>query len=938
MKAKRVMALVLSAMLTVGSLDTTYLPVLAAGEEQTVTAAEDEAIEDEQTVTAAEDEAIEDEQTVTAAVDEEADEEVLSFGTTSDGFTYEETSKGYKITGYTGAATAITIPDKIGDTYVTEIGAEAFSNTDIVSVTIPEHITALGKGAFSYCTSLRTVDINSRLLADTYTDINAKSYAVFYNAGSLDGMTVTFGEGVEYIPANLFRTYEEETKSVFCRISKVVIADSVTKIGNYAFSRCYNLTTLEGADGVEAIGNNAFEYCGFKELPDFKEATLISERAFQNNTKLKTAVVGSKVKEIKYYAFGENTKLEKLVLPGALTTLGSSVFSGDIALTDVTINSRLLADTYTDINAKSYAVFYNAGSMDGMTVTFGEGVEYIPANLFRTYEEEAKSVYCRVSKVVIADSVTKIGNYAFSRCYKLAALEGADGVETIGNNAFEYCGFKELPDFKEATLISERAFQNNTKLKTAVVGGKVQEIGYYAFGGNTKLEKLVLPRSLTTLGSSAFSGDIALTEVTINSRLLADIYTDINAKSYAVFYNAGAVDGMNVVFGSDVESIPANLFRTYEDETKAVYAKVKRVEINSSLRSLGDYAFGNCYMLDEIHFYGNAPKTFANNALYNVKANAYYPSNDKSWKSDVLKDYGGTITWKKEDGSDVPVSGITLDKTSVDIKVGRTVTLTATVTPSNAANKDVSWSTADSSIATVDNGVVKAVAVGETTITVTTVDGGKQASCKVTVTEGAANEGEEITLPGKKKVPVTAFVTFVTNGGDEQDSYYTLNKKGNEASLHKLVRKGYTFKGWYCTYTDKKGKEKTKKLSALTATTLTKYAADGELILKAQFNPNKYTVKYYKTAKLDGKKVKMKGKAKSWKGAYSLDNEIVQNVTIADGSTITAKDTTLELIGWTRVKYGTETEFATGDSVSLEDLIPDKGKTVKLYPVFVNKQ
>ncbi len=78
----------------------------------------------------------------------------------------------------------------------------------------------------------------------------------------------------------------------------------------------------------------------------------------------------------------------------------------------------------------------------------------------------------------------------------------------------------------------------------------------------------------------------------------------------------------------------------------------------------------------------------------------------------------------------------------------------------------------------------------------------------------------------------------------------------------------------------------------------------------------------------------MKGKAKSWKGAYSLDNETVQNVTIADGSTITAKDTTLELIGWTRVKYGTEAEFETGDSVSLEDLIPDKGKTVKLYPVF----
>ena len=84
-----------------------------------------------------------------------------------------------------------------------------------------------------------------------------------------------------------------------------------------------------------------------------------------------------------------------------------------------------------------------------------------------------------------------------------------------------------------------------------------------------------------------------------------------------------------------------------------------------------------------------------------------------------------------------PVTGVTLNKTSTTITVGRSETLTATVLPANAANKSVSWSSSNPSVATVDsNGTVTAVADGTATITVTTADGGKTATCTVTaVTE-----------------------------------------------------------------------------------------------------------------------------------------------------------------------------------------------------------
>jgi uncharacterized protein YjdB len=94
------------------------------------------------------------------------------------------------------------------------------------------------------------------------------------------------------------------------------------------------------------------------------------------------------------------------------------------------------------------------------------------------------------------------------------------------------------------------------------------------------------------------------------------------------------------------------------------------------------------------------------------------------------------------DGSNtVPVSGVSLDKTSISLTIGGTETLTATVSPSDADNKAVTWTSSDDNVATVDKGVVTAVAAGPATITVTTKDGGKTAQCTVTVTSTIAVTG-----------------------------------------------------------------------------------------------------------------------------------------------------------------------------------------------------
>ncbi len=100
------------------------------------------------------------------------------------------------------------------------------------------------------------------------------------------------------------------------------------------------------------------------------------------------------------------------------------------------------------------------------------------------------------------------------------------------------------------------------------------------------------------------------------------------------------------------------------------------------------------------------------------------------------------VTVEKAPAVPVPVTGVTLNTSSITIEKGKTQTLVATVSPDNATNKGVVWSSNDTSVATVSNGVVTAVGAGSTTITVTSVSGGQAPSCSVTVKESSPSGGD----------------------------------------------------------------------------------------------------------------------------------------------------------------------------------------------------
>ena len=136
-----------------------------------------------------------------------------------------------------------------------------------------------------------------------------------------------------------------------------------------------------------------------------------------------------------------------------------------------------------------------------------------------------------------------------------------------------------------------------------------------------------------------------------------------------------------------------------------------------------------------------------------------------------------TITAKSEDGGKkatcvvtvnpkhIPVSAVSLDKKEVEMNPDDKVMLTATIAPENASNKSVLWSSSDESVATVKDGEVTALKVGEAMITATSEDGGKKTTCKVVVNakhipvSSVALDKEEVSLIIENKVTLMATVT-----------------------------------------------------------------------------------------------------------------------------------------------------------------------------------
>ena len=901
------------------------------------------------------------------------------------------------ITGYSGNATALYIPDEIDGHEVVAIGDRAFQNrTDLRTVMIPDSVTEIEAYSFNNCTNLSNVTLSKSLkymggrafgscekitqieIPKSLDNCGNSGYASYHGPfGACSGLKkITFEEGTTEISSGLFRGCTG--------LEEINIPDSVTEIESSSFEDSINLVSVNIPDSVIKIGNEAFAGCEKIEsinIPD--SVTEIGERTFANCSKLSNVKLSKNLEYMGGRAFGSCEKITPIEIPKSLDNCGNSgyasyhgpfgacsglkkiifeegtkeisnnLFRGCTGLEEISIPASVIKiERYTFADCTNLKnVYFSNGVKNVENNAFTNCTSLTKVNIPDTVDSIGNSAFSGCTNLIevhLPDKLKETASDTFSGCKKLTTINFPSTLTTIGNSAFSGCeslpeailpsgvekiesnAFKNCKALKKAAVpdtvssIGSSAFYGCEALTDITLGSKLKKIESQTFYGCTVLPSIVLPYNVTTIGDSAFVNCTKLTQITVprNTTSIAsnafsypkkmtmygpsDCYAQTYASGKGIKYVTQDIHATSVSLDSTEKTAeryddfqltatiaPLNftdaVVWTSSNEEVATVSDTGYVEICGVGTAVITVTAGNVkavckitvpQLIDWIEFDEDEIELKAGQT-YQLKP--YISPSDATNKklkytsSDTKVaevSASGLVTAKSEgeakiraaatDGSDeyavcyvtvtgkAKVTGITLDRTSAEVKRGEKLTLNVTASPSYASNKKVVWKSANTKIATVDaNGSVTAKAPGRTKITVTSSENSSyQASCTVTV-------------PYK----ITYKLNKGKNNASNPSTYY-----GKKVTLKNPSRKGYAFAGWY---TDAKFKKKITSISN---------SAKSDYVLYAKWTKVKVAKASLTSAKNSkSKQILLKYKkvsgAKGYEISYSTDKKFKKAVT-----------------------------------------------------------